>query len=84
MVFFLERMAVTVYGTESCPWCAKTREFLKKNKIKFKDIDVGKNTKAAQTMIKKSGQQGVPVTDINGEILVGYQEGKMKKLLKLK
>lgn len=75
---------VIVYGTLSCPWCHKTREFLKANKIKFKDIDVGEDSKAAQEMIKKSGQTGVPVIDINGEIIIGFDEGKIKKVLKIK
>lgn len=77
-------MTVKIYSTQSCPWCHKTKEFLKKNKVKFKDIDVGANQKAAQEMIKKSGQTGVPVLDINGEIIVGFQEEKIKKALKLK
>ena len=77
-------MTVKIYSTQSCPWCHKTKEFLKKNKVKFKDIDVGSDQKAAQEMIKKSGQTGVPVLDINGEIIVGFQEEKIKKALKLK
>lgn len=77
-------MSVTVYSTESCPWCKKVKEFLKENKVKFKSIDVGKNQKAAQTMIKKSGQTGVPVIDANGTIIVGFDKSKLKKSLKLK
>jgi glutaredoxin 3 len=77
-------MGVTIYSTASCPWCKKTKEFLKANKVKFKDIDVGKDQKAAQEMIKKSGQTGVPVLDINGTIITGFDEGKIKKALKLK
>tara|TARA_Y100000310_G_C20630414_1_gene788335 strand:+ start:841 stop:1074 length:234 start_codon:yes stop_codon:yes gene_type:complete len=77
-------MSVTVYGTESCPWCAKTREFLKSKKVKFKDINVGEDQKAAKEMIKKSGQQGVPVIDANGTIIIGFDETKIKKALKIK
>ena len=77
-------MTVKIYSTPSCPWCKKVKEFLKANKIKFKDIDVGSDQKAAQEMIKKSGQQGVPVLDINGEIIVGFDEEKIKKALKIK
>jgi glutaredoxin 3 len=77
-------MAVKVFSTQSCPWCAKTKAFLKEHKIKFKDIDVGKDAKAAQEMIKKSGQQGVPVIDIDGEIIVGFDEDRLKELLKVK
>jgi glutaredoxin 3 len=77
-------MTVTVYSTKTCPWCAKTKEFLKKNKVKFKEIDVGADQKAAQEMIKKSGQTGVPVIDANGTIITGFDEAKLKKALKLK
>lgn len=77
-------MAITLYGTSGCPWCHKAREFLKSNKIKFKDVNVGEDEKAAKEMIKKSGQQGVPVIDINGEIIVGFDESAIKKNLKLK
>ncbi len=77
-------MAVKIYTTSTCPWCKKTKEFFKANKVKFTEIDVGADQKAAKEMVKKSGQMGVPVTDINGEIIVGYNEAKLKKALKLK
>ncbi len=77
-------MSVTLYGTSSCPWCHKTREFLKSNHVKFNDVNVGENQKAAREMIKKSGQQGVPVIDIDGTIIVGFDEQEIKKKLKIK
>lgn len=77
-------MNVTVYGTKTCIWCAKTREFLKKNKIKFKDIDIENNNKAEKTMIKISGQNGFPVIDINGKIVLGFDESKLRRLLLIK
>jgi len=77
-------MGVKVYSTPTCPWCAKAKEFLKVHKVSFTNVDVSTNKKAAQEMIKKSGQMGVPVIDVNGQIVVGFDEGKLKKLLKLK
>ncbi len=77
-------MGVIIYGTSHCPWCHKTREFLKESKIKFKDINVEDNEKAKKDMIKKSGQLGVPVIDINGKIIVGFDESAIRKALKLK
>ena len=65
-------MAVIVYSTSLCPWCAKTKEFLKENKISFKNVDVGTNRKGAKEMIRKSGQQAVPVIDANGAIIIGF------------
>ena len=61
-----------------------TINYLKKNKIKFKDIDVSSNDKHVQEMISKSHQTGVPVIDINGSIVVGFEESKLKALLKIK
>ena len=74
---------VIVYSTKTCPWCKKTKEFLKANKIPFTSKDVGTNQKYATEMIEKSGQQGVPVTDINGKIIVGFKEGELKRALGL-
>ena len=77
-------MKIIIYGTDSCPWCHKAREFMKEHKVKFTDKNVGEDQKAAQEMIKKSGQQGVPVIDVNGEIIVGFDEDRLKSLLNIK
>lgn len=74
---------VTVYKTLTCSWCHKTEEFLKQHKIKFTSVDVGKDYHAATEMIRKSGQQGVPVIDIDGNIVVGFDEPELRKLLKI-
>ena len=77
-------MAVKIYTIPTCPWCNKTKEFLKENKIKFIEIDVASNQKAAKEIINKSGQTSVPVIDINGELILGFDEKKLKKALRLK
>jgi len=77
-------MTITVYSTPTCPWCHKVKEFLKTNQVKFEDVDVSRDVKAAQEMVKKSGQMGVPVTDFNGEIIVGFNEPRLKELIKKK
>ena len=77
-------MKVTLYRTEYCPWCHKAEELFKKHNIKHVSIDVGKDQKAAHDMVEKSGQQGVPVIDIDGTIIVGYDEPKLRKLLHIK
>ena len=74
---------VTVYSTPTCPWCVKTKEFLKENNIPYQEINVAADHKAAQDMIEKSGQMGVPVTDIDGTIIVGFDKGAIKRALKL-
>lgn len=77
-------MKVTVYSTSTCPFCDDAKDFLKKNNIKFQDINVNENRQAAMEMIKKSGQTGVPVIDINGQIVTGFDKERLKQLLKLK
>ena len=56
---------VRVYSTSTCPWCVKTKEFLKANNIKYEDVNVGADEKARNEMFEKSGQFGVPVTNFN-------------------
>ena len=77
-------MNVTVYSTITCPWCHRAKEFLKEHKIKFRDINVGEDRKAADEMVRKSGQTGVPVIDVDGKIIVGFNEVELKKALKIK
>lgn len=75
---------IKVYSTPACPWCHKTKEFLKANKIKFEDIDVSTNINAAREMVKKSKQMGVPVIEADKEIIIGFDEEKLKKILKIR
>ncbi len=72
---------VTVYSTSTCPWCKKVKEYLKEKKVKYKDINVEDNEKARNDMIEKSGQMGVPVIDIDGTIIVGFDQAKIDKAL---
>jgi len=74
---------VKVYSTPSCPYCVTLKNFLKEHKIQFEDIDVSQNELAQKEMIDKSGQMGVPVIDIEGEIIVGFDQERIRQLLKL-
>ncbi len=74
---------VTVYSTPSCTWCNTLKSYLKENKIQFRDIDVSSDQKAAELMVNKSGQQGVPQTEIDGRIIVGFDKSKIDSLLGL-
>lgn len=74
---------VKVYSTPSCPYCVTLKEYLKEHDIEFEDIDVSQDEKARDEMIKNSGQMGVPVADINGEIVVGFDKEKISKLLNI-
>jgi len=72
---------VVIYSTPTCPWCMRTKQFLKENNINFQDFDVSSNQQAAEEMVRKSGQMGVPVLDIDGEIIVGFDKEKIKTAL---
>ena len=72
---------ITIYSTPTCPYCVRVKQFLKDSNIEFEDIDVSENQEAGQEMIKKSGQMGVPVVDIDGEIIIGFYKEKIKKSL---
>ena len=73
---------VKIYSTPGCSFCKSTKDFLKEKKIDFDDIDVAENQKAAQEMVEKSGQMGVPVLDINGTIIIGFNKEKIESALK--
>ena len=73
--------SVLIYSTPSCPFCVRVKQFLKENNIPFTDYDVGSNEDKADEMLKKSGQMGVPVIDIEGEIIVGFDKEQIKKSL---
>ncbi|MGA1843417.1 MAG: glutaredoxin family protein [bacterium] len=72
---------VMVYSTQTCPYCKKVKEFLKEKGIPFETIDVGSSREAVLEMREKSGQMGVPVVDIEGTIIVGFEKEKITKAL---
>ncbi|MBI5224004.1 glutathione S-transferase N-terminal domain-containing protein [Candidatus Micrarchaeota archaeon] len=74
---------VIVYSAVWCPWCTKVKEFLDSHKIKYEVRDVD-NEKFAQEVVTKSGQGGIPVTDVDGTIVVGFDVKKLKELLSIK
>ncbi|WP_163192934.1 glutaredoxin family protein [Clostridium thermarum] len=76
-------MSVKVYSTTTCPWCVKAKDYLKSKGIAYEDINVSLDSAAAKEMIEKSGQRGVPVLDINGNIVVGFDRPQIDKLLGL-
>ena len=77
-------MAVKVYTTTHCPYCVIAKKFLKENNVEFEEVNVQEDHEAAHEMVEKSGQMGVPVLDINGKIIVGFNKEKIKQVLNLK
>jgi len=72
---------VTVYTTPTCTWCTAIKRHLDHYGIHYREINVAVDQKAAEEMVKKSGQQGVPQTDINGQIVVGFDKTRINSLL---
>jgi len=73
---------VIVYSAEWCPWCHKVMDFLKENNVEYEERNVD-NPDYAKEVVAKSGQGGIPVTDIDGQIVIGFDVKKIKELLKL-
>ena len=75
---------VKVYSTQYCPWCTRAKDFLKEHNVEFEDIDVSADRDAAEYMVEKSGQTGVPVIQIDGEFIVGFDRERISELLGIK
>ena len=75
---------IKVYSTPTCPFCIRAKQFFAENRIPFDNYDVSQDQVKAEEMIQKSGQMGVPVIDIDGAIIVGFDKEAMKKSLGLK
>lgn len=74
-------MNIKIYSTPSCPYCKLAKDFMKEKKIDFKEIDVASDPTAANEMVKISGQMGVPVIDIDGQIIVGWNKDAIEESL---
>lgn len=72
---------IKIYSTTVCPWCMKAKEWFKDKGIEFEDVNVQEDHEAAKEMIQKSGQNGVPVIDVDGEIIVGFNIDAIEKAL---
>ena len=75
---------VRVFSTNFCPYCSSLKQFLKEHNVEFEDINVSEDKEAAEEMIQKSGQMGVPVAEIDGQIVVGFNKEKISNLLGIK
>ena len=75
---------IKIYSTTSCPYCVTLKEFLKEKSFAFEDVDVSQDEKALTEMIQKTGQYGVPVVDIDGQVVVGFDKEKISNILGIK
>ena len=74
---------VKVYSTPTCPYCIRLKQFLKESNVVFEDIDVSVDRAAADEIVDRTGQMGVPVIDIEGELIVGFDRERVKQALGL-
>jgi len=77
---FMEK--VIVYSTTTCPFCVMVKDWLKDKGIAYEDYNVGTDQEKAKEMVDKSGQMGVPVIDVSGEIIIGFDKPKLESALK--
>lgn len=74
---------VKVYSTPTCPYCVTLKLWLKEKNIEFEEIDIAEDEKARDDMVERSGQIGVPVVDIDGQIVIGFDRDKISKILNI-
>ncbi len=77
-------MEVKVYSTPTCPYCEALKFFLEEHQIPFTEVDITANDKNKEEIVKKTGKMEVPVIEINGKIVVGFNKEKIKELLGIK
>jgi glutaredoxin-like YruB-family protein len=75
---------ITIYSTPTCHYCHLAKDFLNAHKIKFTDYNVASDLAKRKEMVDKTGQMGVPVIDIDGEIMVGFEESRLAQLVGIK
>jgi glutaredoxin 3 len=74
---------IKIYSTPTCPWCKKTKAYLEEKGFQYQNIDVSNDEAMQKEMIDKSGQMGVPVIDIDGKIIVGFDKEQIDKTLNI-
>ena len=75
-------MAVTIYTTPTCSYCTMAKNWFRENGIKYTEYNVAQDTRRADEMVRKSGQMGVPVLDVNGRVIVGFNKPEIESALR--
>ena len=74
---------VLVFTTATCPWCTRVKSYLAQRRIPFREIDVGRDAAVARDLVRRTGQTGVPVVEIDGKPIVGFDKAQIDRLLGL-
>ncbi len=77
------RHQVLVFSTPSCPWCVRAKAYLRERQVPFRDVDVSRDAAAARDLVRRTGQMGVPVIEIDGRSIVGFDRTQIDRLLGL-
>jgi glutaredoxin 3 len=75
---------IIVFSTPSCGWCRKVKSYLKEKGFRFRDVDISKDSRAAQDVVRKTGQTGVPVILINNRPIVGFNKTEIDRILNIR
>ncbi len=75
---------IKIYSTPTCHFCHMAKDFMNEHNIQFTDYNVATDLEKRKEMIDKSGQMGVPVIDIDGQVMVGFEEGRLANALGIK
>lgn len=78
------RHRVLVFTTPTCSWCTRVKAYLRENRVQFREIDITRDPKAAENLVRKTGQTGVPVVEIDGRPVVGFDKPRIDALLGLR
>lgn len=74
---------VLVFTTPSCPWCTRAKNYLSQRRIAFREVDVSRDLAAARDLVRRTGQMGVPVIEIDGYPIIGFDRGEIDRRLGL-
>ncbi len=72
---------VIVFSTPTCPWCSRAKGYLRSRGVAFRDVDVSRDPAAARDLVRRTGQMGVPVIEIDGRSIVGFDQARIDQLL---
>ena len=75
---------VIVFSTPTCSYCNMAKQYFRRNKVRFRDVDISKDPAAARDLVRRTGQMGVPVIDIGGKMIVGFDKPKINDMLNIK
>jgi glutaredoxin 3 len=75
-------MAVTIYTTPTCAYCTKAKQYFREKQVPFTEYNVAQDQRRAEEMMRKSGQMGVPVIDVHGKIIVGFNQPELERALR--